>query len=206
MDELSDNIQLFGSLPTRINVKNWKGPSGWDIPQRFVASYVYEIPGKTSNRLVNALAANWSVSGIVSVDNGVPYSARLTSDVANVGTVAGRYEEFPNLVGNPYAISNRQPQQWFNTAAFQIPAAYTFGGAGRNILRTDGIKTWNASLYKRFPFAERRSLELRGEAFNIMNRTTFGYPGFIADSPQFGKQSSTFVSGRQIQVALKVHF
>ena len=51
VDELSDNIQFFGSLPTRVNVRSWKGPSGWDVPQRFVLSYVYEIPGKTSNRL-----------------------------------------------------------------------------------------------------------------------------------------------------------
>jgi len=206
VDELSDNIQLFGSNPTRINAKFWKGPSGWDVPQRFVASYVYEIPGKTSNAFANALLANWSLSGIVSLDDGVPYSARLTSDVANIGTVAGRYEEFPNLVGNPNAIAQRTPQQWFNTAAFQIPASYTFGDAGRNILRTTGIKTWNFSLFKRWPFAESRSLELRGEFFNILNHTSFGYPGFIADSPQFGKESSVFVSGRQVQIALKVHF
>ena len=206
VDELSDNIQLFGSLPTRINVRSWKGPSGWDVPQRFAASYVYEIPIKIASGLVNALVANWSLSGIISVDNGVPYSARLTSDPANIGTVPGRYEEFPNLVGDPHAISHRSTQQWFNTAAFQIPASYTFGNAGRNILRTDGIKAWNAAAFKRWPFAEARFVELRGEFFNILNRTTFGYPGFIADSPQFGKQSSTFVSGRQIQIALKLHF
>jgi len=206
VDELSDNIQLFGSLPARVNVRSWKGPAGWDVPQRFVASYVYEIPLKTGNRLLNAVLANWSTSGIISLDNGVPFSARLTADVANIGTVPGRYTEFPNLVGNPNAIAQRNPQQWFNAAAFQVPAPGTFGNAGRNILRTDGIKTWNASVYKRWPFFESRAVEVRGEFFNILNRSSFGYPGFIADSPQFGKQSSTFVSGRQIQLALKVHF
>ncbi len=206
VDELSDNIQLFGASPTRINVNAWKGPSGWDVPQRFVFTYIYEIPFKTSSAFANAALAHWSLSGIVSLDNGVPYSARLTADVANIGTVPGRYEEFPNLVGDPHAITNRQPQQWFNTAAFQIPAVGTFGNAGRNILRTDGIKTWNFSLFKQFPFAEKRAVELRGEFFNIMNRTSFGYPGFIADSPSFGKQSSVFVSGRQVQIALKIHF
>ena len=156
--------------------------------------------------MLDAIVANWSTAGIISVDNGVPFSARLTADVANIGTVPGRYTEFPNLVGDPKAISQRNPQQWFNANAFQIPASGTFGNAGRNILRTDGIKTWNASVAKRWPFAESRLVELRGEFFNILNRTSFGYPGFIADSPQFGKQSSTFVSGRQIQVALKLHF
>jgi hypothetical protein len=206
VDELSDNIQLFGSLPARLNVRSWKGVSGWDVPQRFVVSYVYEIPGKTGSKVLNAILANWSTSGIISVDNGVPYSARLTADVANIGTVPGRYTEFPDLVGSPNAISERNPQQWFNTAAFRIPAGGTFGNAGRNILRTDGIKTWNCAVAKRWPFSEARAVELRGEFFNILNRTSFGYPGFIADSPQFGKQSSTFVSGRQIQVALKLHF
>ena len=206
VDELSDNIQLFGSSPTRINARAWKGVAGFDVPQRFVLSYVYELPFKTSSALANAFLANWSTSGIVSLDNGTPYSARLSADVANIGTVAGRYSEFPNLVGDPNAISNRNPNLWFNTSAFAVPASYTFGNAGRNILRTDGIKTWNMSLFKKWPVRETRSLELRGEFFNIMNRTSFGYPGFIVDSPTFGKQSSTFVSGRQVQVAVKVHF
>jgi hypothetical protein len=206
VDELSDNIQLFGSSPVRLNARNWKGPAGYDVPQRFVASYVYEIPVKSTNRLLNSLAGHWSLSGIISVDNGVPYSARLSADAANIGTVPGRYEEFPSLVGEPHGISDRQPQQWFNTAAFRVPATGTFGNAGRNILRTDGIKTWNASVYKRWPFAESRAVEVRGEFFNLLNRTSFGYPGFIVDSPQFGKQSSTFVSGRQVQIALKLHF
>ena len=126
--------------------------------------------------------------------------------MANIGTVPGRYEEFPNLIGNPNTIPNRQPQQWFNTAAFQIPTTGTFGDAGRNILRTDGIKSWNASLLKQWPLPRTRAIEVRGEFFNILNRTSFGYPGFIVDSPQFGKQSTTFVSGRQVQVALKLHF
>jgi hypothetical protein len=56
------------------------------------------------------------------------------------------------------------------------------------------------------PDPQTQVLELRGEFFDILNRTLFGYPGFIADSPQFSKQSSTFVSGRQLQIALKLHF
>ena len=130
----------------------------------------------------------------------------LSSDIANIGTVSGRVTEYPNIVGDPNAIAQRSPQQWFNTAAFAQPAQYTFGNSGRNILRTDSLNNLDFSVYKRWPFLESRHLELRGEFFNLMNHPSFGYPGVTLGTAQFGKISNTRNSGRQIQLAFKVHF
>ena len=114
---------------------------------------------------------------------------------------------FPNLVGDPKAISQKTPQQWFNTSAFAIPPSYTFGNAGRNILRSDGLSTWNFTTSKQWRFLESRSFEFRAEFYNLLNHTTFAYPGFIIDSPSsFGKLSSTRNSGRNIQFGVKIRF
>jgi hypothetical protein len=49
-------------------------------------------------------------------------------------------------------------------------------------------------------------VELRGEFFDVLNQTTFSFPGNQLQTAQFGKISSTRNSGRQVQVALKIHF
>jgi hypothetical protein len=207
VDELSDNIQLFGMLPSRVNVAQWRGPAGWDVPHRFVANYIWELPWRTRSKAANIAVAGWAVSGVVTFDNGLPYSAKVNADVANIGAVPGRLSQFPDLVGDPGAIDARTPERWFNTSAFRVPGAYTFGNAGRNILRTDGLSNWDFSVYKQFPVREGRYFELRGEFYDFLNQTTFTYPGFVVDVPaQFGRVSNTRNSGRSVQLGLKFRF
>src|SRR5579872_3303489 len=210
-EDISDNLSnaSLGGNPTsnatRFNVAANKAVAGFDIPQNFVASIVYAVPGKTNNRWADAIVSGWNVSGIATHYSGLPFSVFLNADVANIGTVSGRYTQYPNLVGNPFAI-NPTPQEWFNTAAFAQPAQYTFGNAGRNILRTDSLNNLNFSLFKRFPFHEKKDVELRGEFFDLFNNTSFGYPGDLVGTSQFGRLSNTRNSGRQVQLALKIHF
>jgi hypothetical protein len=210
--DVSDNLSnaSLGGSPTsnatRFNIPQNKGVAGFDIPQNFVASIVYAVPGKTNHRVADAVVSGWNVSGIVTHYSGLPYMTFLTSDVANIGTVSGRSTEYPNIVGDPNAIANRSPQLWFNTAAFAQPAQYTFGNSGRNILRTDSLNNLDFSVYKRWRFLEVRHVELRGEFFNLMNHPSFGYPGVSLGTAQFGKISNTRNSGRQIQLAVKVRF
>src|SRR5581483_1951958 len=205
VDSLVNQGYPFAS-PTRFNYQRLKGPAGFDLTHRFVLSYIYEIPGKTSNRAVNAVVSNWAVAGIISFDNGFPISPLLSSDNENIGSIPGRLTAFPNLVGDPNQIEKRTPQRWFNTAAFAVPAPFTAGNAGRNIMRADGLKNWDFSIYKQFPFTEARRIELRGEFFNLVNNTTFGTPVYLADTPQFGQVSSARKSGRQVQLSLRLHF
>jgi hypothetical protein len=210
--DVSDNLSnaSLGGNPTanatRFNLAANKAVAGFDIPQNFVTSVIYTIPGKTKNHLANAFIADWNLSAIVSHYSGLPFSVFISGDVANIGTVSGRSTQYPNLVGDPNAIANRSPQLWFNTAAFAQPAQYTFGNAGRNILRTDTQNNVNFSLFKRFVFLEKRDVELRGDFFNLLNHTSFGYPNVTVGNAQFGKLSNTRNSGRQVQLALKIHF
>lgn len=194
------------SNPTRFNSKLNKGPAGFDIRHVFVASAVWNIPGRTHNHFIDAVIADWSLGNILTFHSGLPYSVYLGNDNENIGSVGGRFPQYPNLVGDPNAIATPTPAMWFNTAAFAVPPLYTVGNAGRNILRSDTLVNDDFSLSKRWKFGERRSFELRGEFFNALNHANFGYPGTTIGTTQFGKVSSTLNSGRQIQLGAKVHF
>ena len=194
------------SNPTRYNLAQFRARAGYDIPKRLAISGIYELPVKTSSRIANALVANWSMSAIASFDSGLPYTVFLASDNENIGPVPGRYTEFPNLVGDPSAISNKSVFRWFNTAAFALPAAYTKGNAGRNILRADPLANLDFSAFKRWPFLDKRYLEFRGEFFDFPNHTTFTTPNGLLGTPQYGTVTATRNSGRQVQLALKLHF
>jgi hypothetical protein len=194
------------SNPTRYNLAQWRARAGYDIPKRLVVSGIYDIHIKTNQAMIDGFVANWSVSAIASFDSGLPYTVFLASDNENIGPVPGRYTEFPNLVGDPNAVSGRSVFQWFNTDAFALPPPYTRGNAGRNILRADSFANVDFAAYKRWPFWESRWIEFRSEFFNLPNHTTFSTPNALLGTPQYGTVTGTRNSGRQVQLALKLHF
>jgi hypothetical protein len=208
VDNLS-NASLGGaptSNVTRFNIPFNKGVAGFDVPHILVGSFVWEVPGRTGHRLADAVVADWQLSGIASYYSGLPFMTFLSSDNENVGTVPGRSAQYPNLVADPNDIAERTPFRWFNTDAFAVPPPFTRGNAGRNILRTDSLQNLDLALHKRWPFLESRYVELRGEFFNTLNHPSFGYPGTVLGTAQFGRVSNTRNSGRQVQLAVKIHF
>jgi hypothetical protein len=207
--DIVDNLSNAGlggaptSNPTRFDIR--KGPAGFDLPQVLVLSGVWTIPGRTGHRALDAVVANWNVSGITNFRSGLPFMVFLTTDNENIGTVSGRSAEFPDLIGDPRAA---QPivAKWFNTAAFAVPARYAIGNAGRNIIRTDRLISTDFSVSKSWPVREKAGIELRGEFFNLFNHANFGYPGTQIGTAQFGAVSSTINPGRQVQLVAKIHF
>jgi hypothetical protein len=182
--------------------------SGFDIPQNFSASWNWELPfGKGKmyqprSRVVNALASDWQVNGILSLYSGVPFDVTVNGDIANTGN---NYERADLVLTNPYA-SNKGPNEWLNPAAFAVPAAYTFGNLGRNAVRTASTKNLDLSIFRRFPVKDRFTLEFRAEAFNLTNTPVFGQPNSIVNAPNFGVITSTRNAPREIQFALKAIF
>ncbi len=187
---------------TRPTLNLQKGLLGFDLRHRLVLSYIYELPLKSRNRLVQGIAGNWSLTGVASFDSGFPFVSLLSFDNANIGTT----HQFPNIVGDPNAISNRTPQKWFNTEALSVPDRFTFGSAGRRGLAGPAFQNWDFSMFKRWPFGETRHLQLRAEFFNFTNHANFAAPGAILETAQFGRISATRNPGRQTQLSLKLAF
>ena len=209
------NGNIYGqptANPTRYNISMFKGPAGFDIRHRMSASYNYSIPGQTGNKWLDAAIAHWQLSGIVTVDSGVPFYPYLTTDNENIGIASfgsPRYTEFPNLVCDPTKGFHQTASAWFNTSCYQLPTFGTRGNAGRHAIYSQGLKNWDAAVNKQWPLGENksRSLQFRAEFFNALNATTFDPAGVFFGTAGFGKVSSTVRQpGRQIQFALKLHF
>ena len=94
---------------------------------------------------------------------------------------------------------------WFDTSVFSAPAPYTFGNAGRDLVYAPGLAVVNLNLTKKFQFGERYTLEIRGEAFNFLNRANFNGPNATFGSPAFGRITSA-MDGRIVQYAARFLF
>ena len=88
------------------NLKAERGLAEFDIKQRFVASYIYELPfghgrrwGSDWNKAADMFLGGWQVTGIHVLQGGLGLTATLGgSTVLNIG---GERRARPNLIGNP---------------------------------------------------------------------------------------------------------
>jgi hypothetical protein len=177
--------------------------SSFDTPNRATVALLYHIPG------TSRWTRGFEASSIITAQSGQPFTPTLSADddpshTGDNGNSVGGVAR-PNVLFNP-ALSNPTPQEWFNTAAFAIPAQYTFGDAGRNILRGPGLATVDFSLRRRFTLREGMTLTAEAQSFNMLNRANFNLPDAFADQPlTFGKIFSA-KDPRQIQFVLRLAF
>lgn len=199
------------SVQNPYNMKGDHGVTGFDLTHVFSVNWVYELPfgkGKsyqTGNKPVDYLIGGWEFNGIGVLRSGQPFNLTVTGDLANTGN-SGYLR--PNIVGD-WHVSNRHTSQWFNTAAFAVPSAYTFGNFGRNVLRSDWYRISDLSLIRQFNIRESTKLEFRAEAFNIFNTPIFGVPGVNKTTPTTFGQVTSLATGntpRQLQLSLKLLF
>jgi hypothetical protein len=92
--------------------------------------------------------------------------------------------------------------RWFDTSAFEAPAPFTFGNAGRGIVRADGRINFDFSMGKSFQFAESASAQFRAETFNAFNHPDFGLPGTVLGAAGFDVMSSA-TDARVLQFGLR---
>ncbi len=177
--------------------------SNFDLRHRFSLSYSYDLPfGK------GALRGGWQTFGIWTFQTGRPFTVALDPNLDNsntgqsiLGFGAG---DRPNVLG-PAALSHPTPDRWFDGTAFALPPFGSFGNAGRNILTGPGYQSINVSVVKNLRFAERANLQIRAEAFNVLNRANFDLPNIFFGSPAFGAVQSA-QTPRRIQFGAKILF
>jgi hypothetical protein len=184
--------------------------SGYDLPNIFSASWVYDIPvgkGKaytTHSAVLDYIVGNWQIGGILSLHSGTPFDVLASnSDAQNTGNVSERANLL--LPDSVYAHATN-PSIWLNPAAFGEPAIGTYGNLGRNSLRTDSYRNLDMSLTRNFPLKELLTLQFRADAFNLCNFVVQGQPNNTVDSPNFGIVTSAGNTPRVIQFALKLLF
>jgi hypothetical protein len=192
------------------------GPANWDVPHRFVASYLYDLPFfKTSSQpIVKYFVAGWQISGITTIQSGTPVNVTFGQDRANIGRTG---LQRPDLVGavpqlncQPNAagaddVARRQLINCFDPAAFALPAQFTFGNASRNVLRGPKFASTDLSLMKTVPLGGRVRFQVRAEMFNVFNTVNYGNPNASFGAAAFGRITSAG-SMRQVQLGGKLMF
>jgi hypothetical protein len=205
------NSQVDNGPPAPQNAFNLeaeRGSSVFDIRHRLVISTLYELPfgkGKpflANSRVGNAIAGGWLLTGIFSAQTGLPFNPVENVDQSNTGTTAR-----PNRVGNGnLPSSQRSIHKWFDTSAFTTPAQYTFGNSGRDILIGPGFHNVDAGLSRVIPIVRQTSIEVRAEAFNLLNTPQFGLPNATLNQSTTAIISSVQNPQRQIQFAARFRF
>ena len=188
------------------------GRSDFDVRHNVAMDATYQLPFKGPS-----VVEGWQVSAIGVLASGVPFSAIIpgdsdrdvSTDNVNRPDVAAGVSTKPN--------GGRTPDHWFNTEAFVFPGSGFRGNAGRNILQGPGLATVDLSVVKNQPLSGRRSVQLRLEVFNLLNRANFDIPFNDPDGealfddqgvriPTAGKIFETSTDAREVQIALRFLF
>ncbi len=229
---INDSDTQRGQLDL-LNRSAGRGLSADDIPHRFVASFIYELPFfKEKNGFINRLLGGISIGGIYQYQSGSVFSVGNPIDIDGTG---GALINFADFGSGPYQQVDpfTNDRQAFNANAFRIAdcrvlsatgtpvAGQNFGlcggvgrrgTSGRNQFRLNNpINNFDAILTKNTRlFSDRNNLELRLEAFNLFNTTQFttvdlnlGTP--TAANPSFGKYTDTRES-RIVQLGVRLNF
>ncbi len=189
-----------------------RGNCGFDRRQIFNSSFVVSSP-KFRRPLMQAILGDWQFSSITGYTTGQWLSPVTGSD----RSLSGIGKDRPNRVGDPSSgvcpsptpggqpIPVGTPGCWFNTSAFVANPVGTFGNAGRNTIEGPGFLNFNTSVVRQFTIREGHALQVRFEAFNVLNHLNLSNPNLTQGNAQFGQIRSA-QDPRILQLALKYSF
>jgi hypothetical protein len=181
------------SVPYLRPLKAWNyAPLSGTQTHNLVVNYTWDLPAASKlaggNGLVKFLFDDWQVSGENAFASGdwTPVFMTTVDNFDFTGGTGGQANDIgggaravrPKVVGNPVSGGDPTPGttgSLLDAAAFARPARGETGDAARYLFRTPAIFNWNLALFKNFPFgSSRRSVQLRAEAYNLLNQTQFG--------------------------------
>jgi hypothetical protein len=198
---------------TPMNAYNWRqdyGNAPFDIRHRFLATYIYAIPFfSTGNRFLKSAFGGWQLNGITTLQGGTPFNLSMNTDAANTSSQG---TQRPNLLKTPvWDCGAGHLLGCIDKTAFAVPGniaqgIFTYGNAGRNILRGPHMFDTDMSLFKSFQHKERMRFTVRAEAFNVWNNPEFSNPNANIEAATFGNITSTSVGARVMQLGGKLSF
>jgi hypothetical protein len=209
-----DDASNVGEQINPTNLRLTRAISAFDIPQDLVITYNYALPFDKYFRK-NRLTEGWSISGTTRFSGGFPVTLFDVSDNSLLGTLGNGINN--QLLDTPQVVSNgplqlnenpRNGQPVFNTSIFAPEQLGQLGDASRRIFHGPGLENFDVQISKNLRIRESQSLDIRVEAFNLLNHAQFFGPasvnGVVEDS-NFGQVVSA-MPPRLIQVAAKFHF
>ena len=193
-----------------------KGLARFDVPQRLVAAFNYELPigqGKplagNAGRVLQAIIGGWQLNAIVSYQGGTPVAVSQNNTSPLFVS-----KQMPNAVQGASPEMSKSgfdpaTDKALNIAAFEETGSFEFGNAGVTLPNARNFASFNEDfgLMKRFTVSERITAEFRFEVFNAFNRVVFGNPAAGVSNPAgFGTVGGQANQPRQGQFGLKISF
>jgi hypothetical protein len=199
------------------NLAGERGNSDFDVRQRLVLNWVWELPVGNGREWLNdgvlgKALEGWQFQGVAAFSDGIPFDIFSPVD-SNHNTVGDR----PDLVGDP-SIPSDAPRNQIGppVGAFAAAEFGRVGTLGRNRFTNHGINNFDVAISKFTSLTETVQLEFRTEFFNLFNRVQFApltaAENNISNTTTFGQSFAQQgrpdgTSGaRQLQFALKLHF
>ena len=178
------------------NRKIQRAVSSFDVPHRFTAAFSYAVPAP----MMKAVLGGWQFNGIITVQSGQPFTPYTSQFEPYRGESFNRL----NIIGNPNR--NVPPGHAYNPAAFAVPdpLSGTFGNSGRNIVRGDGYRSTDLSLFRNFAIRERVKVQMRFEATNALNQVN--YQGPITNQSTTPGVFVAAATPRTLQLGAKIQF
>ena len=188
--QYSHSIDNAGSVggTSSIVAQNWQdiaadaGNSSFDVRHKVSGNYLYELPfGKdkfyfTTGKMSHVLEG-FSISGSFTFATGTPLTPTLQTSIADVSRGTAGTERLDRVPGTSLMAGGGSLKRWFNTDAFSVPAADSygnaFGTASRNSIPGPGTVENNMSLSKTMQLGETRSFEIRATANNVFNTVQY---------------------------------
>ncbi|MFL6230622.1 MAG: carboxypeptidase regulatory-like domain-containing protein [Pyrinomonadaceae bacterium] len=194
------------------NIRLDRGRATLDRRHVFTANYIYDLPFfKKQEGFVGHTLGGWEVTGVISLQSGLPFTPTTNFDAAGLGnTPALQAGNRPNLVCDPNSNAPHTFEQFFNTSCVQAnptaaPVANVVGNAGRGVIEGPPTYRVDFSLFKNIRIGENKRLQLRGEAFNIFNHTNFRAISASTTAAAYGQVTSVR-DPRNIQLGIKFIF
>jgi hypothetical protein len=193
------------------------GPDDFNRPHRFIASYLYQIPGpKNLTSAWGRFAGGWALAGASLFQSGHPLTITVSSPFNAFGVLTDFPEIVPGCSIGVNGAAENKLTKFFNNKCFAPlpligPDPFTtgFGNAGVGIVNGPGQVNTDLAIIKkiavRWP-AESANVEFRAEFFNVFNHPQFSDPDTNLSSPTFGQILTTAVNPRVMQFALKFSF
>jgi hypothetical protein len=188
-----------------------------DVPHRFIASPIFELPFGKNHRIGksdigNLLAGGWIVSSVITVQSGFPIGISQSVGVNLLGNsqrpnvVAGVDQTMPGDLAAGLASADHPSATWFNPAAFTSAPSGTWGNAPRMLtdVRTPRIINTDISAQKNVSVGGGKQAQIKVEVFNLFNRPQLaGFNSTSISSSAFGQIVSQGGFMRMTQVSFR---
>lgn len=195
LDNASNDVDVLAGLSnTIIPASTDYGSSDFDIRHTVSGGFVFEPPAVSRTGFSSRLTRNWSFDGVVVARSGFPFNARLIFESADPGGYAFTRPDL--AAGQPVWIrkAGAPGGQVLNDLAFTVPSPIRQGTEARNDIRGFGLTQVDFSLGRKFGLSEGISLQLRLDAFNVLNHPNFSNPSGFFEFGASGLESTQMLN------------